>query len=223
VLSIDKWSGDYPGFAQIELEKLHPGCIAMFWAGCGGDQNPLPRHTVELAEHYGRRLAVAVDAALLTSEMLEIASRLQTDFAEVELPLDSLPTRSQLEEQFASSDRYTAARAKMLLAQIDGGQPMSQTYPYPIGVWKLGDEIQFVFLGGEVVVDYANRLKAELSGVRTWVAGYANDVMAYIPSRRVLLEGGYEGADAMVYYGLPTSWATEVERVIVDKVHAMCE
>src|SRR5262249_48830929 len=37
------WSGDYPGFAQINVEKAHPGSIAVFWAGCGADQNPLPR------------------------------------------------------------------------------------------------------------------------------------------------------------------------------------
>ena len=195
----------------------------MFWAGCGGDINPLPRRTVELAEHYGRRLATAVDAVLLASEMLEVPSRLTTRFTEVDLPLDTLPTRGELQEQARSSDRYVAARAKMLLAQIDGGEPLSPTYPFPIGVWRLGDEVQFVILGGEVVVDYAIRLKVDLSGIRTWVAGYSNDVMAYIPSRRVLLEGGYEGGGAMVYYGLPTTWAPEVERVIIDAVNAMSE
>jgi hypothetical protein len=42
--------------------------------------------------------------------------------------------------------------------------------------------------------------------------------MAYIPSRRVLGEGGYEGGGAMVYYGLPSPWSDEVEKVIVDEV-----
>jgi hypothetical protein len=75
-----------------------------------------------------------------------------------------------------------------------------------------------VFLGGEVVVDYALRLKAELGRETTWVAGYSNDVMAYIPSRRVLAEGGYEGAGAMLYYGLPATWAESVEEKIIDAV-----
>jgi hypothetical protein len=39
--------------------------------------------------------------------------------------------------------------------------------------------------------------------------------MAYIPSRRVLIEGGYEGGGSMVYYGLPTIWAETVEEDIV--------
>ena len=106
---------------------------------------------------------------------------------------------------------------------LQRGEPLSQTYPYPIGLWRIGDEISFVTLGGEVVVDYSLRLKTELSGLSTWVAGYSHDVMAYIPSRRVLLEGGYEGADAMVYYGLPTRWAPEVEEMIVAAVRQEAE
>ena len=106
----------------------------------------------------------------------------------------------------------------MLLEDIDAGTPLAPTYPYPVQHWRLGD-VQWFFLGGEVVVDFPIRLKAELSGPKTWVAGYTNDVMAYIPSRRVLLEGGYEGGGAMVYYGMPTSWSDQVETAIVDEVH----
>ena len=51
------------------------------------------------------------------------------------------------------------------------------------------------------------------------MTAYANDVMAYIPSRRVLAEGGYEGGGAMVYYGLPTVWAPEIEPMILDEVN----
>ena len=218
-LSFTQWSGDYPGYAQIELEKLHPGCIAMFWAGCGADQNPLPRSTVELAQHYGRRLADAVDAVLLTSHLLPLTETLITKYAEIDLPLAELPTKEQIEADTQSSNRYTVARAKMLLEQLAGGQPLSPIYPYPVQTWQIGNDIQFVTLGGEVVIDYAVRLKAELKGTKTWVAGYANDVMAYIPSRRVLTEGGYEGGGSMVYYGLPTVWAPEVENAIVTEVH----
>lgn len=217
-LGVMQWSGDYPGYAQIELEKLHPGCVAMFWAGCGADQNPLPRSTVELAQHYGRRLADAVDAVLLTSELLPLSDQLATNYAEIDLPLAELPTKEQIEADTQSSNRYTVARAKMLLEQLADGKPLSSTYPYPVQSWRIGDQIQFVTLGGEVVVDYAIRLKAELNGTKTWVAGYANDVMAYIPSRRVLTEGGYEGGGAMVYYGLPTVWAPEIENAIVAEV-----
>ncbi|MEZ6079978.1 MAG: hypothetical protein R3C56_31180 [Pirellulaceae bacterium] len=93
----------------------------------------------------------------------------------------------------------------------------------PSAAWSIGDDLQFVTLGGEVVVDYAIRLKSELTGPATWVAGYSNDVMAYIPSRRVLAEGGYEGGGAMVYYGLPSVWSPEIENDIVVEAHRQVE
>ena len=218
VLSLYDWSGDYPGFAQIELEKTYPDCIALFWAGCGGDQNPLPRRTVELAQKYGRKLAESV-AAVVDAPMRPIEGSLTTSYQEIAVALDKLPTKEQLESDIQSKDKYVASRAKHLLEQVNEGTPLSPTYPYPVSIWKVGPEVQWVFLGGEVVIDYPVRLKSELTGTRTWVAGYSNDVMAYIPSRRVLMEGGYEGGGAMVYYGLPSIWGPEVEETIVKEVH----
>jgi hypothetical protein len=53
------------------------------------------------------------------------------------------------------------------------------------------------------------------------VAGYSNDVFGYVPSLRVLREGGYEGADAMIYYGRPGPFTEEVEERIVAKVREL--
>jgi neutral ceramidase len=219
VLDGFQWSGDYPAHAQMELERLHPECVALFWAGCGGDQNPLPRRTAALAEHYGRRLADAVDAVVLTSAMQNVGGLLTTNYHEVELAFDSVPSQAQLAEDADSKDPYVASRAKWLLAESEAGRQLSRSYPYPIATWKLGDEIQFVALGGEAVVDYALRLKGQLKGAQTWVAAYSNDVMAYIPSRRVLAEGGYEGGGAMVYYGLPSAWSPDIENTIINEVY----
>lgn len=216
VLSFDKWSGDYPGFAQLELEQRFPKCVAMFWAGCGADQNPLPRRTVLLAEHYGRRLAVAVEDVLLTHELQPIEASLACRSREIPLAFASLPTAEELTRDAKSKNPFEAARAVLLMQQQER-QELAPDYPYPLALWRLGD-MEWVFLGGEVVVDYALRLKREGNATRTWVAGYANDVMAYIPSERVLREGGYEGGGAMVYYGLPSPWAAGLEKQIVDTV-----
>ncbi|HEY3967481.1 MAG TPA: neutral/alkaline non-lysosomal ceramidase N-terminal domain-containing protein [Planctomycetaceae bacterium] len=214
VVDFYQWSGDYPGFAQLELEKSHPGAVALFFAGCGGDQNPLPRRTLDYAQEYGRSLARSVDT-VLAGVMKRIEGGLVTRYAEIPLPLDTLPTRDRLVKQSASTNKYEASRAKMLLKQIDGGQPLGQNYPYPLQTWFLGTDLRWITLGGEVVVDYSLRLKRELGPGRTWVAAYTNDVMAYIPSLRVLKEGGYEGGGAMLYYGLPTVWSDAVEETLM--------
>lgn len=217
VLEGYQWSGDYPGNAMIDLEKRHPTATAMFVAGCGADQNPIPRRRVELAEVYGQQLAAAVDE-VLGKPMQEVKGELSTTFREIELPFGPLPDRQQLDRDQQNKDKYIASRAKLLIEQIDAGRPLKKTYPYPVQTWRLGDAVHIVWLGGEVVVDYALRFKQDIPPAKAWIAGYANDVMAYIPSRRVLAEGGYEGGGAMVYYGLPTAWSEEVEKLIVEEV-----
>ena len=85
----------------------------------------------------------------------------------------------------------------------------------------LGDQVTWIALGGEVVVDYSLRLKKELpKGRAIWVTAYANDVMAYIPSKRVLAEGGYEGDSSQIYYGQPTKWGPGIEETIIAGVKA---
>jgi hypothetical protein len=218
VLSSYEWSGDYPGFAQAALEKAHPGAVALFWAGCGADQNPLPRRTVELAEKYGQELAQGVEA-VLSEPMAPVTGKLSAAYTEIALPFADLPTRDKLVEDSTNKDRYVAARAKHLLQAIKDKGSLAGTYPYPVQAWQIGSDLTFVALGGEVVVDYSLRLKKELGRDDTWIAGYTNDVMAYIPSLRVLKEGGYEGGGAMVYYGLPTVWGPKVEEMIVSAAH----
>lgn len=216
VLSFYQWSGDWPGFAQIALEKAHPGAVALFWAGCGADQNPLPRRTVVLAEKYGQMLADSVDA-VLARPMTPIQGRLRLAYQEIALPFGDLPSREQLIKDTMDKNKYVVSRAQKLLKQIEEKGSLAGTYPYPVQAWQLGDGPTWVILGGEVVVDYVLRLKKEL-GPKTWVMGYANDVMAYIPSLRVLKEGGYEGASSMVYYGQPTVWGPSIEEEIVKTV-----
>ncbi len=218
VLSFYQWSGDYPGFAQLALEKQHPDAIALFWAGCGADQNPLPRRSVQLAEKYGQELAHGIES-VLAAPMTPIEGRLRTAFTEVPLPFADLPSRDKLVEDSLNKDRYIASRARHLLQQIKEKGSLAGAYPYPVQAWQLGNDLTFVALGGEVVVDYSLRLKKELGRDDTWIAGYTNDVMAYIPSLRVLKEGGYEGGGAMVYYGLPTVWGPRLEEIIVATVH----
>jgi hypothetical protein len=218
VLSFYQWSGDYAGFAQIELERAHPGAVALFWAGCGADINPLPRRQVALAKEYGLQLARAAEK-VLAGPMRPITGGLATAYDELDLPFGKLPGREEIEKDAQSPDRFRARRAKLLLEELERQGKLRATYPYPVQTWRLGSEVLLVTLGGEVVVDYALRLKRELGQQSTWVAGYTNDVMAYIPSRRVLAEGGYEGASAMIYYGLPTAWAPEVEELVVGAVH----
>ncbi len=70
-------------------------------------------------------------------------------------------------------------------------------------------------------MDYSLRFKKEF-GPNTWVFGYANVLVAYIPSLRVYNEGGYEGGAFLYEYGLPANrWAGDVEERVADAVHRL--
>ena len=216
VLDSYKFCGDYAGFAQVDLENTHPGGQAMFVAGCGADQNPIPRRTLELAAQYGKQLAESVEETL-RAPLKVIHSPITTGYEEIALAFAPLPAKEQIERDANSDNFYIASRAKHLIKTIERQGRLDPTYPYPIEVWRLGG-LTWVFLGGEVTVDYSLRIKRNLGSSHTWVSAYCNDVMAYIPSRRILKEGGYEGGGAMVYYGQPSVWSNEIEEAIIAAV-----
>jgi hypothetical protein len=216
VMDFYQWSGDYPGFAQLELEKRYPDAIALFHAGCGADQNPLPRRKNELAEAYGKQVADAVDQ-VIKAPMANVRPALKTTYTTVDVPFGELPTREKVVLDTMNKDRFIAARAKSLLADLEKNGTLRKTYPYPVQAWQLGSDLTWIALGGEVCVEYSLRLRKELGKV--WVTGYANDVMAYIPSLKVLKEGRYEGDTSMIYYGMPCAWGPRIEELIVTAVH----
>ncbi len=207
--------GDYAGYAQAKLEEAHPGATALFVMLCGGDQNPSPRGTLELARQHGHALAAEVDR-VRASGLKPVAPPIRVAVETV--PLAFAPhTRAKFEEEAKSTDVYRQRRAKLMLAAYDEGRPVRQA-PYPVQAVRFGRGLTLVALGGEPVVDYALRLKRELPGENLVVAGYVHDVMCYVPSRRVLREGGYEAVDNTIYYGQPGPLAESVEDAIVAAV-----
>lgn len=209
-LSFTKWCGDYPGFAQIAIEKSHPGSLAMFVNTCGGDQNPLPRRKVELCEKYGKMLADAVEE-VLKKPLNSVVPGIKSAFEYADLPYEKVVTRDDLVAATKDANGIKKRWAERLLKQLDAGTKFDATYPYPLHAWRLGKDTLMIGMGAEAVVDYSLLFKSQY-GPATWVCGYADDMISYIPSRRVWQEGGYEGGPNLFEYGRPAlRWAADVE------------
>lgn len=187
-----KISADYAGFAQEALEQAHPGATALFMLGCGADSNPLPRyHAGDPAlVRYSEQLASAYGGILAASVDLVLHGKM----APVAGPLKTLYDKVDLPLLENESGRKTA--------------------PYAIQVLRFGAGPKMVVLAGEVVVDYSLRIKAKHGWDDTWVAAYSNDMPGYIPSARVVEEGGYETR---------SGYAPAVEETIITKVNALLE
>ncbi len=208
-------SGDYAGYAQAEVEKEFPGAVALFVQLCGGDQNPNPRSKLEYAEQHGRTLAAEV-ARVARGKMQPAGGRLRAAYQLAALPF-APHTREQFEQEQKDANVFRRRRAALMLKLYDERRE-PRLLRYPVQAIRVDPGFTFLALGGEVVVDYA------LWAYRTWprekliVAGYSNDVPCYIPSARVLGEGGYEAVDSMIYYGQPGPFTEEVEARIHDAV-----
>ena len=207
--------GDYAGYAQSEVERMHPGATAMFFQGCGSDQNPLPRrcgNRFSKVVQYGRELAAAV-AQVLSDEMTEREGVLVTRYEEITLPLQKVPSSGELERAAAeigggAEPRYIWEWAKKMQRTIDAAGVLPESYPYPVQYWQIGSQRLFA-LGGETMVGYSVALKTRY-GDDTFVMGYCNDVMSYIPTKEAWDEGGYEVQMAHVVFGLPAPWTHDI-------------
>jgi neutral ceramidase len=232
-LNFQKYCGDYAGFAQADLEADHPGTVAMFVMGCGGDQNPQPRrgkkgtrdydNQLEYAKQHGRSLADAVNRAL-TGTLQKLSGPLDVQCGTATLDLEQLPSVEHLRKDARSAPKTVEARkAAYLLDKIEHGVEVPLTQNCPLHVARFGKELLMIFISGETVVDYSVRCKSEFAGPMVWVAGYCDDVFAYLPSRRVLIEGGYEGRESIVHQTMATPFMPNVEDRVMGEIKRLVQ
>jgi putative membrane-bound dehydrogenase-like protein len=211
--------GDWAGCAQEAIEREHPSAVALISIGCGADANPSPRGKLENARTHGEDIASEVRRLLSLpgNALVELPGARLKRF---HLDFDPLPTEQQWKER-AAKPGIVGYHAKKNLARLARGETLPTTLPYSVQTWVFGNDLAMVFLPGEVVVDYQLRLKREFDASRLWVNAYANDAPCYIPSRRILNEGGYEAEDSLWYYDRPARLAMSSEDRIVRAVHEL--
>ena len=212
-LSFQQYCGDYAGFAQEYVEAAHPGTVALFLMGCGGDQNPYPRHGpkgLEYCKQHGRELAEAVEKAL-TGTQSPVRGPLQVGYTVVTLELEPLPPTARLEAMAKGPAGLAQRKAKYLLDQIAKQGKVELTQTCPLHAVRFGNDLLFIGISGETVLDYQLMCKKKFAGPKVLVAGYCDDVFAYLPSLRVLKEGGYEGREGIIHQLVPTPFAPNVE------------
>jgi hypothetical protein len=211
-------SGDYAGFAQEYIEQKYDGVQAMFVIGCGGSANPYPRGTIDAVREHGRSLGGEV-CRVLEEQMTSVQGPLHITYDHAVLPLEPVPPREEL-TRMAKGPSYLASNAKQMLQALDNGVPLPTTYAAPLSVWQFGDDLTWVSLSGEVVNGYVPLLEQALGPRKLWISAYANDCYGYLPTARVLAEGGYE---TRCLYSKPGFFTPGAQDVLVRKVREMAQ
>jgi putative membrane-bound dehydrogenase-like protein len=237
----NRLNGDWAGYAMANLEAAEPGIVAVCTIGCGADANPMREGPMqfEISNQQGKALSEEV-ARLAKEEGRAITAAPKATFGYAGLPIDR-PTIPELEKKLKDANHAIRSHAEYLIATHQRMGRLPETYPMPIQAWRFGDQFTMVFLGGEVVVDYALRIKQELGAptkfqradlkapaeplpktqAPIWITAYANDVFGYVASERVRSEGGYEVDTSMIYYLQPGRWSTGTEEVVMRRLHEL--
>ena len=216
-------TGDWAGIAAAELEELHRGATFLPIIGCGADANPEPRDSYEIAVKHGQEMAQTVDGVVRSKTLRPISSAPKASFGYAGLSAE-LPSREQLDAWREDPDANRARWARKLLKTWNEKGRLPESHPAPIHTWTFGDRLAWVFLGGEVVVQYQIRLEEELSSFEdVWVAAYTDDVFAYIAAENMRSAGGYEVDYSMVYYSQPGRWQAGTEDLLVRRVHEILD
>ena len=223
VRSGDDWyvvSGEYMAYARQHVEQHQPGAVAVFLTGMGADSDPAPRGQLLNAKRHGLELAGAI-IGVLDRPMRPVRGAFKLAYDEVELPLAAPPGRQQLEQDAQNEDIHVKRRAEAYLKLLNAGQPLPESLKLPIAALRLGDDLTFVLMAGEVVVDYSHRLKRVLADDHPWPIGYAYEVPCYIPSARLIKEGGYEAESSLIYYGFYGPFRGGIEALLVTRLEAL--
>ncbi|MCA9094727.1 MAG: neutral/alkaline non-lysosomal ceramidase N-terminal domain-containing protein, partial [Planctomycetaceae bacterium] len=220
----NQYNPDWPGFAAKFLEEAYPGAMALSLIGCGADANPEPRSRKDLdavaaSIGHGRAAAKGVKEGL-EGKLTEIKGSPVCSFGFAGIAFD-LPSREELTLRLTEQNVTIRQHAANMLEILKQKRMLPSSYPLPLQTWQFGDELTMVFMGGEVVVDYALRLKKELKPGYVWVSAYTNDDPGYIASERVRSEGGYEVDYSMFFYNQPGRWATGTEELIIERIKAL--
>jgi hypothetical protein len=214
-----KLDGDYAGYSQAYLQERFAGVQAMFMLGCAGDSNPYPRGTTEYSKAHGKVLGEEV-ARVLEGKFQTVNGPLRTQFRMVDLPLETF-SREDVEKMAQGAASYRKFFTDGALETLATGGSLATSYKAPFALWQFGDSLTMVAFSGETVVDYAVMTEKALGPLNLWIAGYSNDIYGYLPTSRILEEGGYETRGLYAGFGLfPPETENAVMKAIVDMARA---
>jgi hypothetical protein len=236
--TIQKWSPDYPGAMRDYLARKLSDTKAVFVQGCGGDakivhKDPETGKLVfsgdpERARAAGEKLAKVVLRHLGKGHMVSLEGKLACTLATGQISYGKRWSREEMERQAYPEPTKRGRRstwqtwaARQSLALPDN----SQNFRYDVQVWKLGNRLMIFGMEGEICSPWGPMLRAMAPTEYAMVIGYANGTSSYIPDKRIVQEGGYEGLTSQHAYFLPAPFTTniddEIKQIVTRAISAV--
>ncbi len=220
--SIEKWSPDYPGAMRQTITEQLADSRAMFVQGCGGDakvvhKDPETGRLVfsagpERARQGGVKLAHAVLKHLAEGKKTVLTEPIDCSLATGPLSFGKVWDREDIKDIAYNGSRksYLTWTARQYLAL-----PIEkENFRYDVQLWRFGRQLTIFGMEGEICSPWGPVLRAMARTEHSMVIGYANNTSAYIPDKRIVREGGYEGFSSHRVYFQPGPFTQAIEQEV---------
>lgn len=236
--TINCWqiSADYPGVTSDLLDAYLglPEGGSLFLQGCGGDTKACVtgdgRDEIDVCWRPGNWADVAAAGrivadeakSLLAAGLQAVKPALCAQTVEMEWPLMPPPSRAELAALAAPSSSTSRRQfwARRQLELLDRGTPLRTAAAITLHGIQLGNGLRLIGLEGEAVADLGLLIERFYGGGITFALGYTDGAQLYLPSERMLVEGGYE-VGSYHEYGFPSRLAPGMEKILKDALESL--
>jgi len=243
-------SADYPGAMQEFIEKAEGG-IAMFTQGACGDIDPLIN---SYAWGSGTFKDVKQVGTILGAEAVKVAGQIETTpqvdievkSKVIELFLQKLPSLDRAQEMVKKCKQdlnklksecssmigsetkkvleLNLRWAQKVLNLVESGKKEEEPVVTKIQLLSINDII-LVGIPGEIFTEIGLSIKKNSGFKNTFIIGYANGYIGYIPPRKVFVKGGYGVGESFKRIGRPSPFTPDVgervEKAIFDLMKSL--
>jgi len=191
-------SADWPGYASAKLDSVLSGGMGMFLQGFCGDVNIKDNgsSSFDKAKEYGEILANEV-LRVTKKIKLEKSKKIKMYSKIINLPLH-IPDQKDIEDMLqhyaehrkqANWERFFQEWKDDTIREINRNP--RDVLPAEIQILAIDNDILFVMEPGEVFTKWGMKIKEISPFKNTFVIGYANDCIGYIPDKDDFVRKGY--------------------------------
>ena len=228
-------SADYPGKAMAVLDEYLGAAGSLFLQGAAGDSKPSVIGKGEESWRAGDwpdvdsagsmaayEVINAIDAGLTRCE-----PELSAVSIEMSWPMAQPRTRAEyvqvIEKPPAHSESIPEGMkrwAQEMIELIDRGFGLPTAVPITAHGVRLGKNLRLVGIEGEIVAELGHLIANFYGNGITFPMGYTDGAQLYLPTSKMLDEGGYE-AESYYEYRFPAPLAKGMEGILTQSLQEL--
>jgi len=220
-----KFSNDFAGYTSSIIEGTYSGATALFLQGCAGElkprintsENEFINSDDETIRKVGAILATEVCNLVSHGEFRKINCHFRAQLRDPLVYTERYPISYFRERADAPHNSEFEVRSGLRSIHAIESGTIRDRIPYYISVWQLDEDTHLIAMEGEVSTEYSLLIKRLFSNGNMIVLGYSNGVFSYVPTRKMIREGGYE-AECNYFFNLHGDFVPEIEDIIIGQI-----